>query len=163
MDPQPHLSSRIRGSLYGGAIADALGGPVEFHSRGSFPWVSSFRYNDNFDLPPGTWTDDTSMTLCLAQSLVETRAAFSPLDQVQKYVDWFERGYMSATGACFDIGNATRLSLGIWRDWMKGKGNGGIRDDEIKEGQALVDAGLKRKVRSRSIPSCNGGSLPAIY
>ena len=156
--PSPHLphempsplppTSRILGSLYGVAIADALGGPVEFRPRGSFPWVSSFRYNPNFDLAPGTWTDDTSMTFCLAQSLVETRAAFSTQDQVRKYIDWFENGYMSATGKCFDIGNATRVSLGIWGDWIRGKGKEGITsDEEMEEGQALVDRSLKRKVR----------------
>jgi ADP-ribosylglycohydrolase len=98
------ISSRVRGSLYGVAVVDALGGPVEFCQRGSFPPVTKFRYNSNFGLAAGTWTDDTSMTLCLAQSLVDTNGETNVLDQVKKYVKWWDEGYMSATGTCFDIG-----------------------------------------------------------
>ncbi len=111
-------SSRIRGSLYGAAIVDALGGPVEFRRRGTFRLVTGFRYNSNFDLAPGTWTDDTSMTLCLAQSLVEREGRFVVYDQIRKYVQWMEEGYMSANGKCFDVGMATREALGIWKECM---------------------------------------------
>ena len=92
----PSPSSRIRGSVYGLACADALGGPVEFHRRGTFPTVTTMLKNDNFGLPPGHWTDDTSMTLCLAQSLVE-KGSYDITDQVRKYVDWLKHGYMSST------------------------------------------------------------------
>ena len=53
---------------------------------------------------PGQWTDDTSMALCLAASLIET-GHFDPEDQMQRYVRWWEEGFMSSTGTCFDIGN----------------------------------------------------------
>jgi len=112
-------SSRIRGSLYGAAIVDALGGPVEFRRRGTFRLVTGFRYNGNFDLAPGTWTDDTSMTLCLAQSLVEREGRFVVYDQIGKYMRWMEEGYMSANGKCFDVGMATREALGIWKDFTE--------------------------------------------
>ena len=102
------IPSRIRGSLYGTAVVDALGGPVEFRRRGTFKPVKSYRFNANFGLKPGTWTDDTSMMLCLAKSLVDTRGEFVLHDQITKYVNWYQDGYMSATGKCFDIGNATR-------------------------------------------------------
>jgi hypothetical protein len=49
----PTLSDRIRGSLFGLAVTDALGGPVEFHKRGTFQPVVGYRYNGTFDLPPG--------------------------------------------------------------------------------------------------------------
>ena len=63
-----------------------------------------------FGLKPGQWTDDTSMALCLAASLIET-GGFDPLDQMQRYVRWFREGYMSSTGECFDIGNTTHDAL----------------------------------------------------
>lgn len=122
---------------------------MEFCRRGTFPPVTGMQYNPNFDLPPGCWTDDTSMTLCLAQSLIENRGSFVPQDQVKKYTRWFEEGYMSSTGNCFDIGNATRMALTIWRDTFRaGRGEG--------QGQAAVDQALKRKVQ------CGNGSLMRV-
>jgi ADP-ribosylglycohydrolase len=49
----PTIQSRIKGSIYGVAVVDALGGPVEFHERGTFDEVTEFRHNDTFDVPPG--------------------------------------------------------------------------------------------------------------
>ena len=139
-----NTSSRIRGSLYGTAVVDALGGPVEFHRRGTFAPVTSYRFNENFGLKPGTWTDDTSTMLCLAQSLVEKAGIFVIHDQIRKYVDWYQNGYMSATSKCFDIGNATRHSLEIWSESTRKVG--GINASELKYYQNLVDRGLNHKV-----------------
>ena len=58
----------------------------------------------------GEWTDDTSMALCLAESLLE-RNGFDPVDQLQRYVRWFRHGHHSSTGTCFDIGNTVRDAL----------------------------------------------------
>jgi ADP-ribosylglycohydrolase len=63
-----------------------------------------------FHLKPGQWTDDTSMALCLAESLVE-KHGFDPVDQLERYVRWYRHGHMSCTGTCFDIGGTTRTSL----------------------------------------------------
>ena len=68
---------------------------MEFHKRGSFPLVTGYIHNENFDLLPGTFTDDTSLTLCLAQSLVDK--GFDVKDQVSKYLNWYEHGYMSGS------------------------------------------------------------------
>jgi len=67
-----------------------------------------------FGLKPGEWTDDTSMALCLATSLVE-QGRFDPHDQMIRYCKWWEEGYLSSTGRCFDIGNATRAALSRFR------------------------------------------------
>lgn len=63
-----------------------------------------------FKLKPGQWTDDTSMALCLAESLVEKKA-FDPLDQMRRYINWWQAGYLSSTGTCFDIGYTVRRAL----------------------------------------------------
>ena len=133
------LAARIRGSIYGVAVTDALGGPVEFQKRGTFPLVTSFRYNANFDLAPGCWTDDTSMTLCLAQSLIDTNGVLNKEDQIKKYIKWYDQGYMSATGKCFDIGNATRIALQTWKEHFRNPGG-------LAQGQAAIDRSLKHKV-----------------
>ena len=57
-----------------------------------------------FHLQPGQWTDDTSMALCLAESLIEI-GGFDPDDQMRRYLRWRDEGHLSATGECFDIGN----------------------------------------------------------
>ena len=105
----PH-SERYRGCLLGLAIGDCLGAPVEFNPPGSFPPVTGLLGGGPFQLQPGQWTDDTSMALCLAASLVECQA-FDPADQLARYLRWYREGYMSSTGVCFDIGTTTEQSI----------------------------------------------------
>lgn len=109
------LLSRFRGSLLGLAVGDALGAPVEFEPRGSFAPITGFRGGGPFNLRVGDWTDDTSLALCLAESLVE-RHGFDPRDQAERYVRWWKEGHLSCTGNCFDIGNTTKASLQRFMD-----------------------------------------------
>ncbi len=101
---------RYRGALIGLAVCDALGATLEFKSPGSFKPITDIVGGGPFGLKPGQWTDDTSMALCLAESLIEKRG-FDPVDQLERYVRWFREGYMSCTGTCFDIGGTTREAL----------------------------------------------------
>ncbi len=103
------LQDRYLGALLGLAVGDALGAQVEFQPKGSFPPVAGMSGGGPHDLFPGAWTDDTSMALCLAESLVEK--GFDPQDQMARYLRWYREGYLSAKGYCFDIGNATRRAL----------------------------------------------------
>jgi ADP-ribosylglycohydrolase len=63
-----------------------------------------------FALAPGQWTDDTSMALCLAESLLEC-ADFDEVDQLDRYLRWWRTGHLSSTGECFDVGNQTSAAL----------------------------------------------------
>lgn len=94
---------RYSGCLLGLACGDAVGTTVEFRPRGTFPPVTDMTGGGPFDLQPGQWTDDTSMALCLARSLVDHKG-FNPVDQMNRYCNWINDGYMSSTGECFDIG-----------------------------------------------------------
>ncbi len=100
---------RARGSLLGLAAGDAIGTTVEFSSRGTFTPLNDMVGGGPFSLRPGQWTDDTSMALCLAESLVE--CGFDLTDQIHRYARWHDEGYMSSTGKCFDIGMATSSAL----------------------------------------------------
>jgi ADP-ribosyl-[dinitrogen reductase] hydrolase len=104
------LSQRIRGSLLGLAAGDALGTTLEFRPPGSFEPLDDMVGGGPFGLAPGQWTDDTSLALCLAESLVERRG-FDPLDQLRRYLHWWRHGHLSSTGACFDIGMTTAQAL----------------------------------------------------
>jgi ADP-ribosylglycohydrolase len=101
---------RFLGSLLGLAAGDALGTTLEFRSPGSFTPVDDMVGGGPFGLLPGQWTDDTSMALCLATSLLET-GGFDPADQMDRYLRWYHDGYLSSTGRCFDIGNTVRGAL----------------------------------------------------
>jgi len=101
---------RFRGCLLGLACGDAIGASNEFMARGSFSPLSGMTGGGPFGLKAGEWTDDTSMALCLATSLVECDG-FDAHDQMKRYLDWYENGTMSSTGKCFDIGNTTRDAL----------------------------------------------------
>jgi len=101
---------RVRGALLGLAAGDALGTTVEFSRPETFQPMTDIVGGGPFGLPAGAWTDDTSMALCLAESLVERRC-FDPVDQLRRYVRWYRQGYLSSTGKFFDIGIATRAAL----------------------------------------------------
>lgn len=94
---------RFRGCLLGLACGDAVGTTVEFKPPGSFIPLTDMVGGGPFSLRPGQWTDDTSMALCLATSLLES-GGFDPIDQMRRYCRWMEEGYLSSTGECFDIG-----------------------------------------------------------
>ncbi len=106
----PTTQDRFRGCLVGLAAGDALGTTLEFLPPGSFDPINDMVGGGVNNLRLGQWTDDTSMSLCLATSLIECRG-FDAMDQVQRYVRWWKDGYLSSTGQCFDIGNTTRAAL----------------------------------------------------
>lgn len=106
----PSLCERYRGALLGLACGDAVGTTVEFKPRGSFQPLTDMVGGGPFHLKPGQWTDDTSMALCLAESLL-IKNGFDAADQMGRYLNWWQWGYLSSTGDCFDIGNTVSQAL----------------------------------------------------
>lgn len=104
------VNDRYQGCLLGLACGDAVGTTVEFLPRGSFAPVRDMCGGGPFGLRAGEWTDDTSMALCLAHSLVFCQG-FDPVDQMNRYCNWYNFGYMSSTGECFDIGATVASAL----------------------------------------------------
>lgn len=115
---QPHRAAskteRAIGAMLGLAIGDAIGTTAEFQARGSFLALQDMVGGGPFQLQAGQWTDDTSMALCLAESLIDH--GFDRHDQLNRYLDWWENGYLSSTGQCFDIGATTAAALARYRD-----------------------------------------------
>ncbi|CAF0797507.1 unnamed protein product [Didymodactylos carnosus] len=105
-------ADKFRGSLLGLAVGDALGAHVEFrpHSYLQQNPVTGLAGGGTWSLEAGKWTDDTSMALCLAVSLI-VHGGFYAYDQLVRYKWWYKSGYLSSTGRCFDIGSATKTSL----------------------------------------------------
>ncbi len=101
---------RYRGSLLGLAVGDALGMPIEGAPPGSFEPIEDMVASEYLGVAAGCWTDDTSMALCLAESLIE-RQGFNPVDQLERYVRWYREGHLSSIGHAFGIGLTVRESL----------------------------------------------------
>jgi ADP-ribosyl-[dinitrogen reductase] hydrolase len=102
--------TQFRGALLGLAIGDAIGTTLEFSFPGSFAQIDDMVGGGPFRLKPGEWTDDTSMALCLAESLIEN-SGFDPVDQLKRYTRWKNDGHLSSNGLAFDIGNTVRAAL----------------------------------------------------
>jgi len=102
---------RFLGCLLGLAAGDALGTTLEFKSPGTFEPITDMVGGGPFHLEAGQWTDDTSMALCLAESLIEC-GGFDARDQMERYVRWWREGHLSPTGHCFDIGGTVSTALG---------------------------------------------------
>ena len=107
-----HLDAkaRDRGSLLGLAVGDALGTTLEFRRPGTFAPLTDLIGGGPFGLKAGQWTDDTSMALCLGESLLAC-GGFDARDQMERYCRWWSAGHMSSTGTCFDIGMTVRAAL----------------------------------------------------
>jgi ADP-ribosylglycohydrolase/protein-tyrosine phosphatase len=105
---------RAGGALLGLACGDAVGTTLEFERPGSFAPISDMVGGGPFRLEPGQWTDDTSMALCLAESIADT-GDLDLTDQLRRYLLWRDEGYLSSNGRLFDIGSTTRSQLERFR------------------------------------------------
>lgn len=105
---------RIYGTLYGGIIGDMLGVPVEFEERDTFKIRGVTGYG-TYNQPEGTWSDDTSLTLCLIENIIEKGNTKSLMN---KFVEYEERGYKTPFGKMFDIGRATSNSICKFKNGM---------------------------------------------
>ncbi len=112
--PAADVLDRARGALLGLAVGDALGTTIEFKPRDTYPKQTEMTGGGPFNLEPGQWTDDTSMALALADSLI-AHPNFDAVGLMDRFVQWSTQGVYSCTGKCFDIGITTRAALARYR------------------------------------------------
>ncbi|WP_319784176.1 ADP-ribosylglycohydrolase family protein [Oceanisphaera sp. IT1-181] len=132
---------RFLGCLLGLACGDAVGTTVEFKPRGTFMPLTDMVGGGPFNLEAGQWTDDTSMALCLASSLLEN-GGFDARDQMARYCRWRSQGYWSSNGRCFDIGNTVSQALRRFE----------LTDEPISGSTAANSAGNGSIMRLAPIP-----------
>lgn len=101
-----HLKQMIHSVIYGLAIGDALGIPVEFNDRDSYQILDMVGYG-TYNQPAGTWSDDTSLSLALIEHLCEDSDLNGLMDKFVAY----RQGYLTPFGYCFDIGVATNQAI----------------------------------------------------
>jgi len=120
MRMEPSLHDRIRGGLLGTLVGDALGVPVEFSSRSArdLDPVVDMRGFGTWNQPSGTWSDDGAMALATADML--TTHGWQPQQLMEGFRRWLDGGFWAAHGMPFDVGNATRNAIMLYRihgDW----------------------------------------------
>ena len=126
------VKDRAKGMLWGLLVGDALGSPIQFSGKDSHPWITEMVDCPVFGLPPGYWTDDGSMALCIMDSYLRA-GGYDLKDIGDTFVRWYLKGYLSSVkGRSFDVGNATAVAMsGIRRGSLANgredsQGNGSI-------------------------------------
>jgi len=132
----PVKFENVKNCFLGLAVGDALGVPVEFRDRSFFkdhPVKEMLGYG-TWNQPPGTWSDDSSLAFCLAESLVN---GYHPEDIGKKFVEWYSNGYWGARHKLFDIGGTTRVSLARIREGEDPRFAGEIEEDSNGNGSLM--------------------------
>lgn len=141
------MVAKLRDAVYGVAVGDALGSPVQFQDRGTYPQVTEMMYCDCFGKEAGTWTDDTSMTLALCDSIRE-KGRVDVEDIMDKFSSWLSAGRYTQDGRAFDIGNTCYAAV------KRGKG----LDDFYSNG----NGSLMRIVPLAFVESADDGVIDAV-
>ena len=102
---------RVKGMLWGLIVGDAFGSPIQFSGKDSHPWITEMVACPVFRLPPGYWTDDGSMAMCVMDSYVR-KGGYDLKDIGDTFVRWYRDGYLSSMdGQSFDVGGATAMAM----------------------------------------------------
>lgn len=130
--------------IIGVVVGDALGSPAQFKRREVF-WekpITKMEYCDAFDTPPGSWTDDSSLTLATLDSLIGPNG-YDLYDIADKYVAWLKRGEYTPFGYPYDIGGGCRIGIEVYKRTRDPYTSGG--DDQMNNGNGSL---------MRSMPIC---------
>jgi len=128
--------SYIRDAILGVIVGDALGVPVEFKPRKELKQnpVTGMTGYGTYNQPPGTWSDDSSLTLCLAGQLT---GEFSLESIGQSFVDWLYHNHWTPHGEVFDVGNTTGAALRNLKEGVP-PGRSGLTDPGSNGNGALM-------------------------
>jgi len=104
------MENVVKAGIFGVCIGDALGVPVEFRSREQLKRspVTKMRALGTHHQPSGTWSDDSSLALCLAESLCQ---GYNLEDMATKFLQWYNAEIWTPHGRVFDIGIATSQAI----------------------------------------------------
>ena len=105
----------IKSVMLGHAVGDALGVPVEFCTREELDKnpVTDMQGFGTYPYPAGTWSDDTSMSLCTLEAMSHEDWNLSRI--MDNFVKWLDRGEFTPTGVCFDVGSTTERAIEAYK------------------------------------------------
>ncbi|MDE7371267.1 MAG: ADP-ribosylglycohydrolase family protein [Desulfovibrio sp.] len=132
-------AQRISALLLGVAVGDALGVPVEFRPRGSFH-VDGMCGHGTHDQPAGTWSDDTSLTLALADAVEGDAVSLPRL--ARNFIAWHDTGAFTPHGEAFDMGNATARAIARLKRGVPPEQAGGTDERDNGNGSLMRVAPL---------------------
>lgn len=127
---------RMFGGLWGAVVGDALGVPVEFKGRDvrkKDPVTGMLGYG-TFGLPPGSWSDDSSLMLCTAESLLD---GFDTGRMGDLFVRWFTTGLWTPHGQAFDVGHGTRQAISAIESGIPAEQAGGTQEGNNGNGSLM--------------------------
>ncbi len=136
MEHQNNMLDNLIGGLWGAVVGDALGVPVEFMTREEVRHdpVTGMRGYGTFNLPAGSWSDDSSLLLCTADSFSH---GFDLNDMASRFIRWFAEGLWTPYGKAFDIGNATRAAIGRLKHGISPELAGGDSEGDNGNGSLM--------------------------
>lgn len=130
------MKNNLQTILIGTAVGDALGVPVEFQPRGYLKAnpVTDMREYGTHEQPKGTWSDDTSLMLCLAESM---REGLDIHNLAQKFIAWKNDNLWTPHGWVFDIGAGTRVAIERLEDGIAPELAGGFDERDNGNGSLM--------------------------
>jgi ADP-ribosylglycohydrolase len=131
-----NLLRQIKGTLFGMTVGDALGVPVEFKSRIDLKGepVTGMTGYGKWDQPPGTWSDDSGLGLCLAESLTR---GYDLNDIASNFLRWYNDGYWGAHHKPFEVGGTTRNAFTRLMNGVSPALAGGVLETENGNGALM--------------------------
>jgi ADP-ribosyl-[dinitrogen reductase] hydrolase len=130
------LKSNIKDALFGLAVGDALGVPYEFKNRQIMrnnPATDMIGYG-TYKLPPGTFSDDSSLAFCLAEALTK---GYSVHNIGDNFVNWLYNDYWTPRGNVFDVGISTQKAIERLKNGIHPAHAGGFKDYENGNGSLM--------------------------
>ncbi len=130
--------NQIKSVIFGGAVADALGVPVEFSSRVELrnAPVTDMEGYGAYPVPAGSWSDDTSMTLCTFESLCKNEIDLD--DVMQNFGKWYYDDEFTPTGEMFDVGNTCSTAIDNYFKNKKSATECGLDNDRSNGNGSLM-------------------------
>lgn len=140
-----------KATLLGLVCGDAVGATLEFREKGSFKPIKDMQGGGKFHLKAGEWTDDTAMTLCLAESLITK--GFDPYDQMTQYWRWADQGHYSCRP--HPIGMGKQISKALIKFKQTGNPNAGQTDSRHSgNGSLMRTAPIPIFTQSEPLETC---------
>lgn len=124
------FEERLRGGLWGAIVGDALGVPVEFKLRSVLDQnpVRAPQGYGTYNVPPGTWSEDSSLLLCTLYSLLNPKLELA--DLAQRFVRFLDHAYMTPSGQVFDVSSTTATAIGRLRSGVAPDESGSETDTD---------------------------------